>query len=31
MIKGEREKVKSAKDEEVNGQGEKGCPGPTLG
>ena len=24
-------KVKRAKDEEVNGQGEEGCPGPTQG
>ena len=24
-------KVKRGKDEEVNGQGEEGCPGPTRG
>jgi len=26
-----KEKVKRGKDEEVNGQGGEGCPGPTRG
>jgi len=26
-----KRKVKRGKDEEVNGQGGKGCPGPTRG
>jgi len=26
-----KRKVKGGKDEEVNGQGEEGCPGPTRG
>ena len=26
-----KRKVKGGKDEEVNGQGGKGCPGPTRG